>query len=183
MDELALAQRPVCPPAWQDSEDLLFILFTSGSTGKPKGVAHSTAGYLLYAAMTCQVRIGKKDPVIIVLIGSFSASLSSPGRALTCDDVQKWPQRAFNPESSFSAHFLPFSSHLFLSRIWRILANACVICILFGFVNNKRFTTTTGVVRSSTRRRARLRGRLRLDHRPLLHRVRAPPERVHHGDV
>ena len=37
-----------------DAEDLLFILFTSGSTGKPKGVAHTTAGYLLYAAMTCQ---------------------------------------------------------------------------------------------------------------------------------
>lgn len=35
-----------------DSEDLLFILYTSGSTGKPKGVAHTTAGYLLYAAMT-----------------------------------------------------------------------------------------------------------------------------------
>lgn len=39
-----------------DSEDLLFILYTSGSTGKPKGVAHSTAGYLLYAAMTHKVR-------------------------------------------------------------------------------------------------------------------------------
>jgi acyl-coenzyme A synthetase/AMP-(fatty) acid ligase len=56
VDDLAAAQRPVCPPAWQDAEDLLFILFTSGSTGKPKGVAHSTAGYLLFAAMTCQVQ-------------------------------------------------------------------------------------------------------------------------------
>ena len=35
-----------------DSEDPLFILYTSGSTGKPKGVLHSTAGYLLQAAMT-----------------------------------------------------------------------------------------------------------------------------------
>ncbi|MCL4142499.1 UNVERIFIED_CONTAM: hypothetical protein GTU68_043361 [Idotea baltica] len=34
------------------SEDLLFLLYTSGSTGKPKGVAHSSAGYLLYAAVT-----------------------------------------------------------------------------------------------------------------------------------
>ncbi|MEX6503923.1 acetate--CoA ligase [Pseudomonas zhanjiangensis] len=35
-----------------DAEDPLFILYTSGSTGKPKGVLHTTAGYLLQAAMT-----------------------------------------------------------------------------------------------------------------------------------
>jgi acetyl-CoA synthetase len=35
-----------------DAEDPSFILYTSGSTGKPKGVQHSTAGYLLQAAMT-----------------------------------------------------------------------------------------------------------------------------------
>ncbi|OJD31844.1 acetyl-coenzyme a synthetase [Diplodia corticola] len=34
------------------SEDPLFLLYTSGSTGKPKGVMHTTAGYLLGAAMT-----------------------------------------------------------------------------------------------------------------------------------
>jgi acetyl-CoA synthetase len=45
-------ERPVCPPVAVDSEDTLFILFTSGSTGRPKGVQHSSAGYLLYAAMT-----------------------------------------------------------------------------------------------------------------------------------
>ena len=28
------------------------MLYTSGSTGKPKGVVHSTAGYLLHAALT-----------------------------------------------------------------------------------------------------------------------------------
>ena len=44
--------RPYCPPATMDAEDVLFLLYTSGSTGKPKGVAHSTGGYLLYAAMT-----------------------------------------------------------------------------------------------------------------------------------
>ena len=43
--------RPYSPPEWMDSEDSLFILYTSGSTGKPKGVAHSSAGYLLNAAM------------------------------------------------------------------------------------------------------------------------------------
>ncbi|OAI16340.1 acetyl-coenzyme A synthetase [Methylomonas lenta] len=41
-----------CPPVMMDAEDPLFILYTSGSTGKPKGVLHTTAGYLLYAAMT-----------------------------------------------------------------------------------------------------------------------------------
>ena len=46
------AQRPWCPAEPVDSEDLLFLLYTSGSTGKPKGVAHSSAGYLLYAAVT-----------------------------------------------------------------------------------------------------------------------------------
>ena len=43
---------PSCPPEIMDSEDPLFILYTSGSTGKPKGVQHSTAGYLLQAAIT-----------------------------------------------------------------------------------------------------------------------------------
>lgn len=44
--------RPFCPAVTMDAEDLLFLLYTSGSTGKPKGVAHTTAGYLLYAAIT-----------------------------------------------------------------------------------------------------------------------------------
>ncbi len=41
-----------CPAEAMDAEDPLFILYTSGSTGKPKGVLHTTAGYLLQAAMT-----------------------------------------------------------------------------------------------------------------------------------
>lgn len=43
---------PQCEPELMDAEDPLFILYTSGSTGKPKGVMHTTAGYLLGAAMT-----------------------------------------------------------------------------------------------------------------------------------
>lgn len=41
-----------CEPEVMDAEDPLFILYTSGSTGKPKGVLHTTAGYLLQAAIT-----------------------------------------------------------------------------------------------------------------------------------
>ena len=41
-----------CPPEEMGAEDPLFVLYTSGSTGKPKGVVHTTAGYLLYTAMT-----------------------------------------------------------------------------------------------------------------------------------
>ena len=43
---------PQCEPELMDAEDPLFILYTSGSTGKPKGVMHTTAGYLLGAAIT-----------------------------------------------------------------------------------------------------------------------------------
>ncbi|MFA5940131.1 MAG: acetate--CoA ligase [Sinimarinibacterium sp.] len=46
------AQPARCEPEEMSAEDPLFILYTSGSTGKPKGVLHTTAGYLLYAAMT-----------------------------------------------------------------------------------------------------------------------------------
>jgi acetyl-CoA synthetase len=48
----ARGERASFPPASMGSEDPLFILYTSGSTGKPKGVVHTTAGYLLYAALT-----------------------------------------------------------------------------------------------------------------------------------
>jgi acetyl-CoA synthetase len=50
--EITAEQSKVCEPEIMDAEDPLFILYTSGSTGKPKGVLHTTAGYLLAAAMT-----------------------------------------------------------------------------------------------------------------------------------
>ncbi|MSU92185.1 acetate--CoA ligase, partial [Rhodobacteraceae bacterium 2CG4] len=46
------AASPDCPARPMGAEDPLFILYTSGSTGRPKGVVHSSAGYLLYAAIT-----------------------------------------------------------------------------------------------------------------------------------
>jgi acetyl-CoA synthetase len=50
--ELVDAATTDCPPESMDAEDPLFILYTSGSTGKPKGVMHTTAGYLLQAAIS-----------------------------------------------------------------------------------------------------------------------------------
>jgi acetyl-CoA synthetase len=50
-----------CEPEMMDAEDILFILYTSGSTGKPKGVIHTTAGYLLFAAITLKYVFDVKD--------------------------------------------------------------------------------------------------------------------------
>ncbi len=50
-----------CEPEMMGAEDPLFILYTSGSTGKPKGVLHTTAGYLLQAAMTHKLVFDYKD--------------------------------------------------------------------------------------------------------------------------
>ena len=52
MHELMAKQSDTCEPEWVGAEHPLFILYTSGSTGKPKGVQHSSAGYLLWAALT-----------------------------------------------------------------------------------------------------------------------------------
>jgi acetyl-CoA synthetase len=52
--EAMTSASKICPPAEMDAEDPLFILYTSGSTGKPKGVLHTTAGYLVFTALTHQ---------------------------------------------------------------------------------------------------------------------------------
>ncbi|MCP3850061.1 MAG: acetate--CoA ligase [Gammaproteobacteria bacterium] len=59
--EAASSVDTVCEPEEMDAEDPLFILYTSGSTGKPKGVQHTTAGYLLYAAVTHKYTFDYKD--------------------------------------------------------------------------------------------------------------------------
>ena len=51
-NELTAHQGTAAEPEIMGAEDPLFILYTSGSTGKPKGVQHSSAGYLLHAAMS-----------------------------------------------------------------------------------------------------------------------------------
>jgi len=50
--DVVAEQSADCPAEPFDSEHPLFVLYTSGSTGKPKGVLHTTAGYLLGAALT-----------------------------------------------------------------------------------------------------------------------------------
>ena len=50
-----------CEIEWMDAEDPLFILYTSGSTGKPKGVLHTTAGYLLFSAITFKYNFDYHD--------------------------------------------------------------------------------------------------------------------------
>ena len=50
--EICAASASDCAAEPMEAEDPLFILYTSGSTGKPKGVLHTTAGYLLQAAIT-----------------------------------------------------------------------------------------------------------------------------------
>ena len=52
LHELVDKEPSSCEPEWVLAEHPLFLLYTSGSTGKPKGVQHSTAGYLLHAALT-----------------------------------------------------------------------------------------------------------------------------------
>ncbi|EAQ37461.1 acetate--CoA ligase [Nitrobacter sp. Nb-311A] len=52
--EAAAVVESECPCEPMNAEDPLFILYTSGSTGQPKGVLHTTAGYLVFVAMTHQ---------------------------------------------------------------------------------------------------------------------------------
>ncbi|MFT8720479.1 MAG: acetate--CoA ligase [Acetobacter sp.] len=49
---LITPQSDVCEPEIMNAEDLFFLLYTSGSTGKPKAIAHTTGGYLVWAAYT-----------------------------------------------------------------------------------------------------------------------------------
>ena len=53
-------RKPNAPEA-MGAEDPLFILYTSGSTGKPKGVLHTTAGYLLYSALSFKTVFDYRD--------------------------------------------------------------------------------------------------------------------------
>jgi acetyl-CoA synthetase len=52
LEPLLEAASTECACESVESEHPLFILYTSGSTGKPKGLLHTSAGYLLYAALT-----------------------------------------------------------------------------------------------------------------------------------
>ena len=71
MDEAMEGERPYCPIEHMDSEDTLFLLYTSGSTGKPKGVSHTTAGYLLFAAMTHKYVFDYKEGEVFACVADI----------------------------------------------------------------------------------------------------------------
>jgi acetyl-CoA synthetase len=54
-DDVVGPQSRQCDAFAADSEHPLFLLYTSGSTGKPKGILHTTAGYLLGAALSSKL--------------------------------------------------------------------------------------------------------------------------------
>ena len=99
--ELMAGAAADCPAAPMLAEDYLFILYTSGSTGKPKGVVHSTAGYLLWVALTqkyvfdihegdvffCTADIGWVTGHSYVVYGP----LCNGGTTLMFEGVPTWP--------------------------------------------------------------------------------------------
>ncbi len=99
--ELMATAKTDCPPEKLNAEDYLFILYTSGSTGKPKGVVHSTAGYLLWTALThkyvfdihdgdvfyCTADIGWVTGHSYVIYGP----LCNGGTTLMFEGVPIWP--------------------------------------------------------------------------------------------
>ena len=92
---------PDCPIRPMGAEDPLFILYTSGSTGKPKGVVHSSAGYLLYAAMTHQITFDYHDGDIYWCSADVGwvtghtyivyGPLANGGTTLMFEGVPTWP--------------------------------------------------------------------------------------------
>ena len=71
LEEAMEDERPYCPIEHMDSEDTLFLLYTSGSTGKPKGVSHTTAGYLLFSAMTHKYVFDYKDGEVYACVADI----------------------------------------------------------------------------------------------------------------
>ncbi|MDE3067701.1 MAG: acetate--CoA ligase [Verrucomicrobiota bacterium] len=99
--ELMARAKADCPPAKLDAEDFLFILYTSGSTGKPKGVVHSTAGYLLWCALTHKYAFDVHDDDVFFCTADVGwvtghsyvvyGPLCNGGTTLMFEGIPTWP--------------------------------------------------------------------------------------------
>ena len=101
LHEAAADVPSTCEPEPMGAEDPLFILYTSGSTGKPKGVLHTTAGYLLWAALThelifdprpdevywCSADVGWVTGHSYIVYGPLANGVTS----LMFEGVPNWP--------------------------------------------------------------------------------------------
>jgi acetyl-CoA synthetase len=59
--DLIRDEKAACEALPLEAEHPLFILYTSGSTGKPKGILHTSAGYLLGAALSYKLVFDYKE--------------------------------------------------------------------------------------------------------------------------
>ena len=101
LHELVEKASPHCPAVAMEAEDPLFILYTSGSTGTPKGLLHTTAGYLLYAAMTHYYTFDYRDGEVfwctadIGWVTGHSYSVYGPlangATSLIFEGIPTWP--------------------------------------------------------------------------------------------
>jgi acetyl-CoA synthetase len=99
--DLMAQAKTDCPAEPMNAEDFLFILYTSGSTGKPKGVVHSTAGYLLWCALTHQYVFDIHDDDVYFCTADIGwvtghsyvvyGPLCNGGTTLMFEGVPTWP--------------------------------------------------------------------------------------------
>ena len=98
---LLAEQSSECVPEPMNAEDPLFILYTSGSTGKPKGVLHTTAGYLLWVAMTHEMVFDYRPGEVFWCTADIGwvtghsytvyGPLANGGTTLMFEGVPNWP--------------------------------------------------------------------------------------------
>lgn len=107
-----------CEPESMESEDPLFILYTSGSTGKPKGVVHTTAGYILYCALTHKYTFDHRE-------GDILACMADVGWITGHSYIVYGP--LCNGTTTFMFDGLPI--YPTPSRYWEMVARHRITCL------------------------------------------------------